>query len=56
MKKLFKISDEEIKELYLNGKCLREIAKIAQDTKGLNALKKRLNDMGIDTSYTEQRK
>jgi len=54
--KIFKISDEEIKELYLSGKTIREIAQVAQDTKGLNSLKKRLNSMGVDTSYTEQRK
>lgn len=54
--KIFKISDEEIKRLYLSGKSLRDIAKIAQDTKGLTPLKKRLNKMGIDTSYSEKRK
>ena len=49
-KKVFKISDEEIKRLYLNGNSLYDIAKIAQDTKGLMALRKRLQDMGVDTS------
>lgn len=49
-KKVFKISDEEIKRLYLNGNSLYDIAKIAQDTKGVMALRKRLQDLGVDTS------
>lgn len=55
-KKIFKISDEQIKQMYLSGKSLSDIAKIAQDTKGLMALKKRLNDLGVDTSYSTTRK
>ena len=38
-KKVFKISDEEIKEMYLSGSSLNDIAKVAQDTKGLMALR-----------------
>lgn len=49
-KKVFKISDEEIKKLYLDGNSLSDIAKVAQDTKGLMALRRRLQDMGIDTT------
>lgn len=55
-KKVFKISDEEIVSLYLKGNSLSEIAKIAQDTKGLMALKKRLNDLGVSTKRTQERK
>ena len=55
-KKTFKISDEQIKQMYLSGKSLSDIAKVAQDTKGLMALKKRLNDLGVDTSYSQKRK
>lgn len=42
--------------MYLDGYSLSDIAKIAQDTKGLMALKKRLNDLGISTSYSTERK
>lgn len=47
--KVFKISDEQIKKMYLSGSSLSEIAKVAQDTKGFMALKKRLNLLGVDT-------
>lgn len=36
--------------MYLNGSSLSDIAKIAQDTKGLMALRKRLQDLGVDTT------
>lgn len=48
--KVFKISDEEIKRLYLEGNSLNDIAKIAQDTKGLMALRNKLIKLGIDTT------
>lgn len=48
--KKFKISDALIKEMYLNGSSLNEIAKVAQDTKGLMALRNRLHILGVDTS------
>lgn len=48
--KIFKISDEEIKRLYLEGNSLNDIAKIAQDTKGLMALRNRLIKLGVDTT------
>ena len=47
--KQFKISDEEIKQMYLSGKSLSDIAKVAQDTKGLMTLRKRLHQMGVST-------
>lgn len=49
-KKVFKISDEQIKQLYLEGNSLNDIAKVAQDTKGLMALRQRLIDLGVDTT------
>lgn len=48
--KKFKISDALIKEMYLNGSSLNDIAKIAQDNKGLMALRNRLHKLGVDTS------
>lgn len=48
--KVFKISDEEIKRLYLEGNSLNDIAKIAQDTKGVMALRGRLQKLGVDTT------
>jgi intein-encoded DNA endonuclease-like protein len=48
--KVFKISDDEIKRLYLEGNSLSDIAKIAQDTKGLMALRDRLRKLGVDTT------
>ena len=35
MRKVFKISDEQIKEMYLSGSSLTDIAIVAQDTKSL---------------------
>ena len=48
-KKIFKISDEEIKRLYLEGSSMSDIAKIAQDTKGLMAIRNRLISLGVNT-------
>lgn len=53
--KTFKISDEQIKEMYLNGNSLNDIAKVAQDTKGLMALRRKLNSMGINTSVSQRK-
>lgn len=49
-RKVFKISDEEIKKLYLEGNSLNDIAKIAQDSKGVMALRRKLQDLGVDTT------
>lgn len=49
MKKQFKISDEEIKRMYLSGSSLSDIAKVAQDNKGLMSLRKRLHELGVST-------
>lgn len=49
VKKKFKISDEQLKQMYLNGASLSEIAKVAQDTKGLMALRNKLHELGVDT-------
>lgn len=49
-KKVFNISDEQIKEMYLSGYSLRDISNIAQNTKGLMALRNKLHSLGIDTS------
>lgn len=54
-KKIFKISDEEIKAMYENGASLNDIAKIAQDTKGLMALRARLHDLGVPTSVSQRK-
>jgi hypothetical protein len=53
--KIFKISDEQIKKMYLSGKSLSDIAKVAQDTKGYMALKRKLNLLGVDTSRNMKR-
>ena len=53
--KQFKISDEEIKQMYLSGKSLNEIARVAQDTKGLMTLRKRLLQMGVSTKIDYNR-
>lgn len=50
MKKQFKISDEQIKEMYLNGSSLSDIARVAQDTKGLMALRSKLQSLGVNTN------
>lgn len=55
MEKVFKISDECIKEMYLNGHSLNDIAKIAQDTKGVMALRNRLHKLGVDTTKNMKR-
>lgn len=55
MKKVFKISDDLIKEMYLNGSSLSDIAKVAQDTKGLMALRKRLHSLGVNTTKDMRR-
>lgn len=49
-RKVFNISDEKIKELYLSGWSLNDIAKIAQKEKGLMTLRRKLIELGIDTS------
>lgn len=54
-KKVFKISDEQIKQMYLDGKSLNDIAKVAQDSKGLMALRRRLQDLGVDTTKNMKR-
>lgn len=50
MEKVFKISDECIKKMYLEGHSLNDIAKVAQDTKGVMALRNRLHKLGVDTT------
>ena len=54
-KKVFKISDEEIKRMYLEGSSLNDIAKVAQDTKGLMALRQRLIDLGVNTKVSQKK-
>ena len=54
-KKVFKISDNQIKQMYLDGYSMKDIAKVAQDTKGLMALRKRLKDLGVDTTKNMKR-
>lgn len=54
-KKEFKITDKEIKRLYLEGNSLADIAKIAQDTKGYMALRRRLQDLGVSTTKDMKR-
>ena len=49
-KKVFNISDEQIKEMYLSGYSLQDIANIAQTTKGVMALRSKLHSLGVDTS------
>ena len=53
--KTFKISDEQIKKMYLNGNSLSDIAKIAQDTKGLMALRNRLHKLGVNTNVSQKK-
>lgn len=50
MKKQFKISDQKIVELYLSGLTLKEVAIHAQDNVGVMALRKKLHELGVDTS------
>lgn len=54
-KKIFKISDEEIKKMYLEGNSLNDIARVAQDTKGLMALRNRLIELGVSTAKDMKR-
>ena len=53
--KEFKISDEQIKEMYLNGCSLTDIAKVAQDTKGLMALRRKLHLLGVSTNVSQKK-
>ncbi len=55
MKKVFKISDEQIKQMYLSGSSLNDIAKVAQDTKGLMALRRRLHELGVNTNVSQKK-
>lgn len=55
MEKVFKISDEQIKQMYLNGSSLNDIAKVAQDTKGLMALRNRLHKLGVNTDVSQKK-
>lgn len=54
-RKVFKISDEQIKEMYLSGSSMREIAEVAQDNKGLMAIRRKLQELGIDTTINMKR-
>lgn len=54
-RKSFKISDEQIRQMYLEGNSLNDIAKVAQDTKGLMALRQKLIDLGVDTTKNMKR-
>lgn len=51
--KPIQISDEELISLYNSGKSLMEIAKIASGSKGAMMIRKRLQELGIDTSYSK---
>lgn len=55
VEKKFKISDEQIKEMYLSGSSLNDIAKIAQDTKGLMALRRKLHILGVNTNVSQKK-
>ena len=55
MKKVFKISDEQIKQMYLSGSSLNDIAKVAQDTRGLMALRRRLHELGVNTNVSQKK-
>ena len=55
VEKVFKISDEQIKEMYLSGSSLNDIAKVAQDTKGLMALRRKLHILGVDTNVSQKK-
>ena len=54
-KKVFKISDEQIKNMYLSGNSLQDIAEVAQDTKGLMALRNKLHELGVSTTKNMKR-
>lgn len=49
--KPIKVSDEVLIELYNSGKSLMEIAKIVSDSKGAMSVRKKLQSLGINTSY-----
>lgn len=51
--KPIKASDEELIQLYNSGKSLMEIAKITSGSKGAMMVRKRLQELGIDTSYSK---
>lgn len=53
--KVFKISDEQIKRMYLSGSSLNDIAKVAQDTKGLMALRRKLHKLGVETNVSQKK-
>lgn len=55
VEKTFKISDEQIKNMYLSGNSLNDIAKVAQDTKGLMALRRKLHTLGINTNVSQRK-
>lgn len=46
-------TDEELVDLYNSGKSLREIAKITSGSKGAMMVRKRLQELGVDTSYSK---
>ena len=54
-RKVFKISDEQIKEMYLSGSSMREIAEVAQDNIGLMAIRRKLQELGVDTTRNMKR-
>ena len=54
-RKVFKISDEEIKRLYLEGNSLNDIAKNSSRHKRLMALRNKLHDLGVDTTINMKR-
>ena len=54
-RKQFLISDKEIARRYVEGESLNDIAKDAQTNKGLMSLRKRLIDLGVDTSKNMKR-
>ena len=49
--KTFLISDQEMANMYLSGKTLREIAEVAESSKGLMSVRKRLQSLGVNTAY-----
>ena len=51
-KKIFKISDEEIKRLYLEGSSMSDIAKIEKDKKGNMANRNRLISLAVNNQVS----
>lgn len=49
--KPIKISDDELIALYNSGKSLMEIAQLSSGSKGAMEVRKRLQKLGVDTSY-----